>query len=180
MLNQAVLTALLHLSPSKNRVYFNNPKSWISDWAGFIQKNFLGERNLNIHSSGLFFFFFSPLGSCRAGFLNPSTPDILSRIILCCVGCAGHCRIFSSILASIHSPSCNNFLVVSKQCQVSPGGHLPVEIPWPRVSGCSLQGSYTSVSPSSLEPTCPAPTSGKCAGLGRDAISPSSVSCWLA
>ena len=93
-----------------------------------------------------------PLGSCRAGFLSLSSPDILSRIILCCVGYAGHCRMFSSILASIHSPSCNNFLVVSRHCQVSPGGTYQLRFPGPECLGAHYK-EFASVSPALWNPT---------------------------
>lgn len=80
--------------------------------------------------------------SPHTGFLGIGAMDILSRMILCCGGCLGHCRWLSSILtlclleASVHhSPSYKN----QKCPQVLPDilwGQSPI---WLKTTGLMKQ-----------------------------------------
>lgn len=79
----------------------------------------------------LFPFLFSPFS--KPAFLNLSTIDVLSQIILCLLDCSMHCRILGNIPGhyplgafSTHPPSCNNQKCLQNLPNVTWGARSPL------------------------------------------------------
>lgn len=70
----------------------------------------------------------SPIHAPKTGFVGSSTTDTLGWVLLCCRGCAMHCRL-AAFLAYVHSmPGATPYL------QTQP--NVPWEAQWAQVENC--------------------------------------------